>query len=63
MSNPLPPESEAFPEYRNSLVSAQDLIDSVAQQVPNFGTEQVFLLFLLILFMISVVGLFLSIRN
>ncbi|PON66612.1 U2 auxiliary factor small subunit [Parasponia andersonii] len=39
-SNPLPPESEAFAEYRNSLISGQHLIENVAEQVPNFGTEQ-----------------------
>ncbi|KAF5733157.1 hypothetical protein HS088_TW17G00694 [Tripterygium wilfordii] len=40
-SNPLPPQSEAFAEYQNpSLVSAQDALENVAQQVPNFGTEQ-----------------------
>ncbi|CAI0376767.1 unnamed protein product [Linum tenue] len=33
-SNPLPPESEA------STLSAQEMLENVAQQVPNFGTEQ-----------------------
>lgn len=65
-SNPLPPESEAFvsafAEYRNSLVSGQDLIDSVARQVPNFGTEQVFLLYPVFLFTIFLVALFCPLR-
>ncbi|XP_058214987.1 zinc finger CCCH domain-containing protein 5 [Rhododendron vialii] len=40
-SNPLPPQSEAFADYRNGFVaSAQQLLDNVAQQTPNFGTEQ-----------------------
>lgn len=40
-SNPLPPQSEAFTEYQNaSIVSAQQMLENVAQQVPNFGTEQ-----------------------
>uniref|UniRef100_A0A5B7AS85 C3H1-type domain-containing protein n=1 Tax=Davidia involucrata TaxID=16924 RepID=A0A5B7AS85_DAVIN len=40
-SNPLPPQSEAFTDYKNSsMVSAQQLLDNVAQQIPNFGTEQ-----------------------
>ncbi|KAL5539942.1 hypothetical protein UlMin_037219 [Ulmus minor] len=39
-SNPLPPDSEAFADNQNSFLSAQDAIESVAQQVPNFGTEQ-----------------------
>ncbi|KAM1917453.1 hypothetical protein ACFX13_037054 [Malus domestica] len=41
-SNPLPPQSEAFSDYKSSSMSAQQLIDSVAQQVPHFGTEQAF---------------------
>lgn len=36
-SNPLPPQSEAFSEYKN----AHEALESVARQVPNFGTEQV----------------------
>lgn len=41
-SNPLPPQSEAFTEYQNaSVVSAQQMLENVAQQVPNFGTELV----------------------
>ncbi|GAB4848559.1 hypothetical protein Ancab_003265 [Ancistrocladus abbreviatus] len=36
ISNPLAPQSEAFEDYKN----AQELLESVAQQVPNFGTEQ-----------------------
>ncbi|KAK3018480.1 hypothetical protein RJ639_003565 [Escallonia herrerae] len=40
-SNPLPPQSEAFTDYKNaSGVSAKQLLEDVAQQVPNFGTEQ-----------------------
>ncbi|KAJ6427798.1 hypothetical protein OIU84_023239, partial [Salix udensis] len=40
-SNPLPPQSEAFTEHQNaSIVSAQQMLENVAQQVPNFGTEQ-----------------------
>ncbi|KAA8536620.1 hypothetical protein F0562_029098 [Nyssa sinensis] len=40
-SNPLPPQSEAFTDYKNGpMVSAQQLLDNVAQQMPNFGTEQ-----------------------
>ena len=41
-SNPLPPQSEAFSDYKN-VFSAQQLLENVAQQVPNFGTEQVLL--------------------
>ncbi|KAL9253368.1 Zinc finger CCCH domain-containing protein [Drosera capensis] len=36
ISNPLAPQSEAFEDYK----SAQQLLECVAQQVPNFGTEQ-----------------------
>ncbi|KAF8404033.1 hypothetical protein HHK36_008909 [Tetracentron sinense] len=40
-SNPLPPQSEAFADYKNtSMVSGQHVFESVAQQIPNFGTEQ-----------------------
>ncbi|XP_028772532.1 zinc finger CCCH domain-containing protein 5 isoform X2 [Neltuma alba] len=40
-SNPLPPESEVFADYTNSsAASARQVLESVAQQVPNFGTEQ-----------------------
>ncbi|KAL1831698.1 hypothetical protein ACET3Z_001349 [Daucus carota] len=40
-SNPLPPQSEAFADYKNAPpISAQQLLENVAQQVPNFGTEQ-----------------------
>ncbi|CAA6660188.1 unnamed protein product [Spirodela intermedia] len=40
-SNPLPPQSIAF-DASKSLppVSAQEMLDNVAHQVPNFGTEQ-----------------------
>lgn len=41
-SNPLPPQSEAFADYQNaSMASAEQMLDNVAQQIPNFGTEQV----------------------
>lgn len=40
-SNPLPPQSEAFADYKSaSIPSAQQLLESFAQQTPNFGTEQ-----------------------
>ncbi|KAF8019277.1 hypothetical protein BT93_G0066 [Corymbia citriodora subsp. variegata] len=40
-SNPLPPQSEAYLDYKNaSTLSAQQVLDNVALQVPNFGTEQ-----------------------
>ncbi|KAL2477645.1 Zinc finger CCCH domain-containing protein 5 [Forsythia ovata] len=40
-SNPLPPQSEAFADYKNGpSLSAQQLLENVAQQTPNFGTEQ-----------------------
>ncbi|KAL3729246.1 hypothetical protein ACJRO7_026361 [Eucalyptus globulus] len=40
-SNPLPPQSEAYSDYKNaSTLSAQQVLESVALQVPNFGTEQ-----------------------
>ncbi|OVA09295.1 RNA recognition motif domain [Macleaya cordata] len=40
-SNPLPPQSEVFASNNNSAaVSAQGVFESVAQQIPNFGTEQ-----------------------
>ncbi|KAI3445550.1 hypothetical protein Pfo_002215 [Paulownia fortunei] len=40
-SNPLPPQSEAFADYKNvSVLSAQQLLENVAQETPNFGTEQ-----------------------
>ncbi|KAL2460601.1 Zinc finger CCCH domain-containing protein 5 [Abeliophyllum distichum] len=40
-SNPLPPQSEAFADYKNGpILSAQQLLENVAQQTPNFGTEQ-----------------------
>ncbi|KAK4402025.1 Zinc finger CCCH domain-containing protein 5 [Sesamum angolense] len=40
-SNPLPPQSEAFADYKNaSTLSAQQLLENVAQETPNFGTEQ-----------------------
>ncbi|CAH8340158.1 unnamed protein product [Eruca vesicaria subsp. sativa] len=38
-SNPLPPGTEALSKYQN-VSSAQQILDSVAQEVPNFGTEQ-----------------------
>ncbi|XP_018733190.2 zinc finger CCCH domain-containing protein 5 [Eucalyptus grandis] len=40
-SNPLPPQSEAYSDYKNaSTLSAQQVLENVALQVPNFGTEQ-----------------------
>ncbi|KAK9095801.1 hypothetical protein Sjap_021298 [Stephania japonica] len=40
-SNPLPPQSEAFSSYKSrSAASCQEILESVAQQTPNFGTEQ-----------------------
>lgn len=40
-SNPLPPQSEVFADYKNaSSLSAQQLLENVALQTPNFGTEQ-----------------------
>ncbi|KAL6178925.1 hypothetical protein ACLB2K_050442 [Fragaria x ananassa] len=39
-SNPLPPQSQAFDDHKNSSLSAQQLIETVAEQVPHFGTEQ-----------------------
>ncbi|KAJ0074752.1 hypothetical protein Patl1_35093 [Pistacia atlantica] len=35
-SNPLPPQTEVFADYQN----AQQALENVARQVPNFGTEQ-----------------------
>lgn len=41
-SNPLPPQSEAFADYKNEpILSAKQILENVAQQTPNFGTEQV----------------------
>ncbi|CAL9184323.1 unnamed protein product [Musa hybrid cultivar] len=40
-SNPLPPQSVAFASYMNGpSISAQEVLERVAQEVPNFGTEQ-----------------------
>lgn len=40
-SNPLPPQSEAFADYKNKpILSAKQILENVAQQTPNFGTEQ-----------------------
>lgn len=40
-SNPLPPQSEAFADHKNApILSAQQLLETVAQETPNFGTEQ-----------------------
>ncbi|PKA66754.1 Zinc finger CCCH domain-containing protein 5 [Apostasia shenzhenica] len=40
-SNPLPPQSAAFASYvKGQSLTAQEVLESVAQQVPNFGTEQ-----------------------
>jgi len=49
-SNPLPPQSVAFvAQRREPSLSAQEVLDKVAQETPNFGTEQAcsILLFLL----------------
>ncbi|XAR56256.1 hypothetical protein NMG60_11036664 [Bertholletia excelsa] len=41
ISNPLPPQSEAFADYNSQIaVSAQQLLENAAQEIPNFGTEQ-----------------------
>lgn len=43
-SNPLPPQSVASASYDSERhVTAQELLQGVALQVPNFGTEQVIL--------------------
>ncbi|KAH0731817.1 hypothetical protein KY289_003005 [Solanum tuberosum] len=40
-SNPLAPQSEVYADYKNaSSLSAQQLLENVAVQTPNFGTEQ-----------------------
>ncbi|XP_023736056.1 zinc finger CCCH domain-containing protein 5 [Lactuca sativa] len=39
-SNPLPPQSEAYAAFKNAPMTPTELLDTVAQQVPNFGTEQ-----------------------
>ncbi|KAL6517821.1 hypothetical protein OROMI_033522 [Orobanche minor] len=39
-SNPLPPQSLVFSDYNTSVLSAQQLLENVAQETPNFGTEQ-----------------------
>ncbi|KAG0533403.1 hypothetical protein BDA96_04G190500 [Sorghum bicolor] len=40
-SNPLPPQSVAFAaQRREPSLSAQEVLDKVAQETPNFGTEQ-----------------------
>ncbi|KAL3382251.1 hypothetical protein AABB24_002020 [Solanum stoloniferum] len=40
-SNPLAPQSEVYADYKNaSSLSAQQLLQNVAVQTPNFGTEQ-----------------------
>ncbi|KAK1385812.1 Zinc finger CCCH domain-containing protein 5 [Heracleum sosnowskyi] len=40
-SNPLPPQSEVFSDYQSAPpISAQQLLENVAQEFPNFGTEQ-----------------------
>ncbi|XP_010534691.1 PREDICTED: zinc finger CCCH domain-containing protein 5 [Tarenaya hassleriana] len=38
-SNPLPPETEAFTDLQKAS-SAQQVLENVAHQLPNFGTEQ-----------------------
>ncbi|KAL4580642.1 hypothetical protein LXL04_016842 [Taraxacum kok-saghyz] len=39
-SNPLPPQSEAYASFKNTPMASTDSLHTVAQQVPNFGTEQ-----------------------
>nr|AEV45824.1 rough endosperm 3-umu1 gamma isoform [Zea mays] len=40
-SNPLPPQSVALAAHRREpSLSAQEVLDKVAQETPNFGTEQ-----------------------
>ncbi|GFP97000.1 zinc finger CCCH domain-containing protein 5 [Phtheirospermum japonicum] len=40
-SNPLPPQSEFLADYKNtSVLSAQQILETVAEETPNFGTEQ-----------------------
>ncbi|KAL6634564.1 hypothetical protein ACP70R_027235 [Stipagrostis hirtigluma subsp. patula] len=39
-SNPLPPQSLALASQRSQPLSAQEVLDKVAQETPNFGTEQ-----------------------
>lgn len=40
-SNPLPPQSLAFASYKNEpSMSAQEVLEKAAQEIPNFGTEQ-----------------------
>ncbi|KAK6945548.1 RNA recognition motif domain [Dillenia turbinata] len=40
-SNPLPPQSEAYADYKSGLTdSTEHVFDNVSQQIPNFGTEQ-----------------------
>ncbi|KAG6577355.1 Zinc finger CCCH domain-containing protein 5, partial [Cucurbita argyrosperma subsp. sororia] len=39
-SNPLPPQSEDITDCKNAPISTRQVIDDVASQVPNFGTEQ-----------------------
>jgi len=40
-SNPLPPQSVAFAAQRaEPPMSAQEVLEKVAQETPNFGTEQ-----------------------
>ncbi|KAJ3696751.1 hypothetical protein LUZ61_000456 [Rhynchospora tenuis] len=40
-SNPLPPQSEAFSSHMSVVAaSAQEVLNKMAQETPNFGTEQ-----------------------
>ncbi|KAJ0592395.1 putative transcription factor C3H family [Helianthus annuus] len=39
-SNPLPPQHEAYAAFKNAPMTSAELLNTVAQQVPNFGTEQ-----------------------
>lgn len=55
-SNPLPPQSEAFASYTGAPpVSAKEVLETMSQQIPNFGTEQVCLLKTLCFFVIVMV--------
>lgn len=49
-SNPLPPQSEAFSSHMNvATVPAEEVLNKMAQETPNFGTEQVLFLYFLYL--------------
>lgn len=56
-SNPLPPGTETLSKYQN-VSSAQQILDSVAQEVPNFGTEQVIVVSLFISLLVKTLSCF-----